>query len=145
MTNKHFFCANKTDAKNAHSEKHDKKKKGIIDDLANTNAVKEENDYHESLNLKSETNGSAPNMVGEEDIFQESDSSLHTGENLQIKRPFKCDECEKTFTHDSRLRKHKMVHTGEKPYVCNECKKRFPLAWRLNKHKMVCTGEKSYV
>ena len=52
-------------------------------------------------------------------------------------RPYTCthEGCGRTFTEHSSLRKHKLIHTGEKPYVCEICGKTFSQSGSRNAHQ----------
>ncbi|NXS28112.1 ZN486 protein, partial [Pomatostomus ruficeps] len=49
--------------------------------------------------------------------------------------PYKCEECDKSFTRSSSLICHQMIHSGERPYKCPECGK---------SHRRIHTGERPY-
>ncbi len=59
-------------------------------------------------------------------------------------KPFKCGHCERTFIHKSTLIRHTKTHTGEKPVECSLCGKKFAQVTEVTKHMRTHTGEKPY-
>jgi hypothetical protein len=61
-------------------------------------------------------------------------------------RQFVCEVqgCGKRFLDNSKLRRHMLVHTGEKPFKCEFCAKFFSLDFNLRTHLRTHTGEKPY-
>lgn len=51
----------------------------------------------------------------------------------------------KRFLDNSKLKRHKLVHSGEKPFKCKICGKKFSLDFNLRTHIRTHTGEKPYV
>ena len=63
---------------------------------------------------------------------------LHEARHIDDK-PYKCDECDKTYTASTSLEYHKnMVHRGAQvalKYMCNLCGKQFPRKGKLEIHQ----------
>lgn len=56
-------------------------------------------------------------------------------------KPFKCDQCDLTFSERKTMREHMRVHTGERPFLCAHCPKSFKRVSELNHHIKGHTGE----
>jgi uncharacterized Zn-finger protein len=54
---------------------------------------------------------------------------------------FECNVCQKTFGSFENLKRHQILHTGEKPFKCDSCPKNFSQTVHLMIHKRIHTGE----
>ncbi|CAF0709286.1 unnamed protein product [Brachionus calyciflorus] len=64
---------------------------------------------------------------------KQSSLARHKYEHSGI-RPFVCDICTKAFKHKHHLAEHKRLHTGEKPFECTTCGKRFSHSGSYSQH-----------
>lgn len=60
------------------------------------------------------------------DHYKQHINNVHKGEvvdGIERKPSFerKCEICEKVFYHSGNLRKHMLLHSGQRPFSCNEC------------------------
>ena len=52
---------------------------------------------------------------------------------FQVK-PFLCRQCAKTFSSQSKLKQHMLVHSEEKPFMCDICERAFNVVSNLRRH-----------
>ena len=64
---------------------------------------------------------------------KQSSLARHKYEHSGI-RPFVCDMCSKAFKHKHHLAEHKRLHTGEKPFECTKCGKKFSHSGSYSQH-----------
>ncbi|KAM8954210.1 uncharacterized protein RCH25_044850 isoform 2-T2 [Pelodytes ibericus] len=81
--------------------------------------------------------------VSDNALLQHADIPPKQGKPMEL-RPYKCLECDKSFTVKSNLIKHHRIHTGEKPYKCTHCSKSFSRNSHLITHQRTHTGERPY-
>ena len=65
-------------------------------------------------------------------VFTSTTRSLQKRER---KAALRCGECLKAFWYPSALKRHAVMHTGEKPYECDQCLSGFGYASSLRQHK----------
>ena len=59
-------------------------------------------------------------------------------------RPFGCKYCSKRFIRSDYLKIHERIHTGERPYKCKLCEKTFRQMDSLKKHANVHNNERLF-
>ncbi|XP_069182131.1 zinc finger protein 92-like [Procambarus clarkii] len=55
-----------------------------------------------------------------------------------------CPQCGKVLTRLGSMKRHMLVHSGDKPYECPECGKRFRQLVSMKRHTLVHSGDKPY-
>ena len=55
-----------------------------------------------------------------------------------------CNQCSFSCDAPSQLKRHMLVHTGEKPFACSQCKYTYNQARDLRTHMLTHSGEKPY-
>ncbi|XP_041736865.1 zinc finger protein 391 [Coregonus clupeaformis] len=60
-------------------------------------------------------------------------------------RPHRCSDCGKGFRSSDCLTKHRRIHTGDKPFPCPVCHRGFNRRDNLKVHMRVHTGERPYM
>lgn len=66
--------------------------------------------------------------------------SCRSGDSFSPTKPFRCEECGKSFTQRMRLITHRRVHTGEKPFHCQLCGKTFSRQDNCLRHVRLHSG-----
>ncbi|PSN56925.1 hypothetical protein C0J52_07416 [Blattella germanica] len=67
-----------------------------------------------------------------------------TGLDGEIEGQFICDQCDKAFSKQSSLARHKYEHSGQRPHKCDVCTKAFKHKHHLTEHKRLHSGEKPF-
>ncbi|XP_030760348.1 zinc finger E-box-binding homeobox protein zag-1 isoform X2 [Sitophilus oryzae] len=71
-------------------------------------------------------------------------SSPGLSQEVEAEGQFQCDQCDKAFSKQSSLARHKYEHSGQRPHKCDECPKAFKHKHHLTEHKRLHSGEKPF-
>ncbi|KAL1505687.1 hypothetical protein ABEB36_005193 [Hypothenemus hampei] len=106
-------------------------------------------------NLSPNSSHSSHDATQDEDILQtkrakvqqmllKSMGSPSLVQEQEIEGQFQCDQCDKAFSKQSSLARHKYEHSGQRPHKCDECPKAFKHKHHLTEHKRLHSGEKPF-
>lgn len=73
-----------------------------------------------------------PDLVS--DVEENANSDLDEDYVPVVPRKRQCQHCSQSFSCSSSLKRHMLIHSGERPYVCNICSRTFTQSSTLKKH-----------
>jgi len=78
----------------------------------------------------------------QENIVIDCLSNTKTGgiNSASAHRKYQCDICGKKFTRPQHMKRHRLLHTGERPHPCPTCHKSFAREDKLKIHMRACSG-----
>lgn len=67
-------------------------------------------------------------------IYIQQKKNFHKGSSVYSNRKFQCLECSYAALSNADLKKHNLIHTGERPHACSICGQRFSIKGNLKRH-----------
>ncbi|KAI4459768.1 histone h4 transcription factor-related [Holotrichia oblita] len=91
-----------------------------------------------------ETSGGSKRSKVSQLIVKSLGSPMLGNQEQDVEGQFSCDQCDKSFSKQSSLARHKYEHSGQRPHKCDECPKAFKHKHHLTEHKRLHSGEKPF-
>lgn len=60
-------------------------------------------------------------------------------------KKYNCSHCQQSFTRQSNLKSHLVIHSQEKKFTCDTCSSKFRRIHDLKRHLMLHTGERPFL
>jgi len=67
-------------------------------------------------------------------LLDSSSDSMDQSKSILRKEPLSCSECGKIFQKLNKLKRHLVIHTGEKPFSCEVCESKFSRKDKMEHH-----------
>jgi uncharacterized Zn-finger protein len=83
-------------------------------------------------------------IVASSSVNVNNASAFSSADSSSTTNMYACDQCDKMFSKQSSLARHKYEHSGIRPFVCDTCNKAFKHKHHLAEHKRLHTGEKPF-
>ncbi|KAJ7250163.1 hypothetical protein B0H12DRAFT_1324295 [Mycena haematopus] len=80
-----------------------------------------------------------PTMMYPDPMWEAAEDDAIEEGFLSREKKHGCTMCHKRFDRPSTLKKHLLVHTGEKAFQCSICERRFGVMSNLNRHIRRCS------
>ncbi|MEQ2166236.1 hypothetical protein GOODEAATRI_025840 [Goodea atripinnis] len=69
---------------------------------------------------------------------------FETPQQKASQKMFSCSVCKKSFSSQSNLKSHQLIHTDEKPFSCSVCSRAFRQRQSMQSHMRTHTGERPF-
>jgi len=144
---KHKKKKKKKDRERKDSDREDAKS-DIGDNSENSNLDMDKREDMDTSNVKLDsvrsTESARQESVGNEGEDEQGGDKLNKKSLKMKEKKHICEFCNLGFSQKCDLRRHVMIHTGERPWPCQICDKKFQRKTDLVKHVRTHTGEKPY-
>ncbi|RZC38840.1 zinc finger protein 1, partial [Asbolus verrucosus] len=109
----------------------------------NSKKMWSERDLVEGFQDEDLANANKRNKVSQY-VLKSLGSPVLGNQEAEVEGQFSCDQCDKSFSKQSSLARHKYEHSGQRPHKCDECPKAFKHKHHLTEHKRLHSGEKPF-
>ena len=121
-----------------------RKHESLVDDN-DADDDEDDDESRDSVDLGNFDDKDSDSVEGVEEQMDSVGASIQSSKKSKLKtKNHICSFCNQAFSQKCDLRKHEMIHTGERPWPCEICDKKFLRKTDLAKHIRTHTGEKPY-